>query len=167
MTLNRVLIPIGLLVLICMLVIGAFAIGVYVGERGWTQGGGQAQADVGPPAQVQQPNIKPVLPPSGAGNQIQDLLPGLPPGRPQVIGRILQISPNVLELATSDGLRLVQLTSDTSYQEADGSSITLQDLKKRDQVAVFGTFVFGDSTQLQADVIVRLRSPENEQLLPP
>jgi hypothetical protein len=172
---SRPLIILGLIVLILMLVSAAFALGVYVGEHGWTRaglryqpgavqlpgpnpgpgfGGAPAPGQV-PPAAAPGAGSVPSSPRQGAG----DLPGGLPPGRPQVTGRILNITPNALNLATPDGPRLVNLVAETRYLDQAGEAISFQDLQRGDVVAVFGRLIQGGNRQFQANLVVKLPAP--------
>jgi len=172
---SRPLIILGLIVLILMLVSAAFALGVYVGEHGWTRAGLRYQPGAG---QLPGPNPQPgpgvgpapgqfppaAIPgagslPPGARQGAGDLPGGLPPGRPQVTGRILNITPNALNLATPDGPRLVSLVPETRYLNDAGGVISLQDLQRGEVVAVFGRLIQGGNRQFQANLIVKLPTP--------
>ena len=150
------LIAFGGVIVILMLVAASFSLGVYVGEHGWTRSGLQYTAGPGPAGQPQrgdQPSQDGARqPPFQSGGQPG----GLPPGRPDVNGRIRQIAAQGLELATPDGPRLVLLSGETRYQDEGGNSLEFGDLKRGDIVAVFGRFVQGDGGQLQAEFVVRL-----------
>lgn len=150
--LNRWLIPIGLGVFVSMLVIAAFSLGVFVGERGWTRGGLQNNAPMGLPPGAQGPQGPGQTGPGGAHPQGA----GLPQGRPQLIGRVLRISEESLELITQEGRRQVNLSSDTGYQNVEGTTLRLEDLTTEDVVVVFGKFTGGDGSQLEAEVVVKL-----------
>jgi hypothetical protein len=156
MTLKRILIGCGTLIIVGMLVVAAFALGVYVGEHGWTRAALQFQPGAGQMPRGQPPGAGPGSPPRGGTPPGFQLPPGLPPGQPQVVGRIRQIGAADLILATKDGPRQVMLTDETQYQDIKGNALTLSDLAERDIIAVFGSFVPGDGQQLQAEVVVRL-----------
>lgn len=177
------MIGLGGVIVVCMLVTAAFALGTYVGEYGWTRQGLRYAG--GPPGLAAQPGglggSQPGVPrpagPSQFGQGPQDAgLPGpaaqpggpgapqlgpllfgqgLPPGPPQVIGRIQQISEASLEVLTPDGPRLISISDQTKVQNETGQSLTLNDLQPGDAVAVFGQFSQGGG-QLQAEILVRL-----------
>jgi hypothetical protein len=153
MTINRWLLIAGLVMLIGMLVTCAFAVGVFIGERGWTGGGLQGlRQDMGQ-------NAPPGNAPAG-GQQP----PRLPPGEPQLIGFIRYTTEETLELATEGGPRQVFVTERTDYWTKEGDVLQIQDLVTGDLVAVFGQYVGGDGTQLQADMVVRIpRPPKDDQ----
>jgi hypothetical protein len=172
---SRSLIILGLIVLILMLVSAAFALGVYVGEHGWTRAGLRYQPGA---VQLPGPNPQPgtgnvplpgqvppaatpgasTLPP-GARLGTGSLPGGLPPGRPQVTGRVLNITPNAINLATPDGPRLVNLVLETRYLDQAGVAISLRDLQRGDVVAIFGRLIQGGDRQFQANLIVKLPAP--------
>ena len=152
---QRALIVVGLIVLIGMLVTAAFALGVYVGEHGWTRAGlryqpGGGRPPQGPPPGAQQPPGNPPQPGGGSTPQ------GLPPGRPQIVGQILEIAPKALIIATKDGPRGVILIPETRYLDETKASISLKDLQRGQVVGVFGRFNQDGGRQFQADLIVRL-----------
>lgn len=157
MATSRWLIAIGLIVLIGMLVIGAFALGVYVGEHGWTRAGLQYQPGAQPPPGQ--------MPPQGGNKPPKDQQPpggapdGLPPGRPQIIGRILKITPQSVNIATPDGPRYVILTPKTRYLEENGTPISPSALQRNDVVGVFGRLTQDGKRQFRADVIIKLPPP--------
>ncbi|RME87104.1 MAG: hypothetical protein D6770_10265 [Anaerolineae bacterium] len=145
------LVALGGVVLLGMLLAAAFSLGVYVGEHGWTREGLNYQA--GPPAGRGAPPTG-GRPGGGVG--------GLPPGRPDVVGRIRRITESALELGTPEGPRTVLLTESTRFQDERRQAITLSDLKPGDVVAVFGRFMQGDGGQLQAEVVVKLPPPSSQ-----
>jgi hypothetical protein len=146
----------GGVILLLMLVASSFALGVYVGEHGWTREGlnysggppgGKAPADGNLPqgGPVQAVTVRPPLAPAG-----------LPAGRPDLTGRILRIRPQSIEVTTPNGPRTVVLSPETRFLDEDGRTITLKDLRNGDVIAVFGRFTAGDGGELQADIVVRL-----------
>lgn len=143
----------GLILLILSISIAAFALGVYFGKYGFSDAGlgyrpeGQPQAGQPPPDR-------------GVQNQIP---PGLPPGRPQVIGRIQYIGEQSLRLATQDGPRIILLTQDTKIYNRNGEAISLRDLHNGEVIGVYGAFTNGDGTQLHANTLILLPPPPNQQ----
>jgi hypothetical protein len=132
----------GAAVLVLMLLAAAFSLGVYVGEHGWTGDALRYQPEALPGA--------PALP-AGAG------------GQPNVTGRIRRLSPQSLELATPNGPRHIELTSDTRYEDEQGTTIALEDLRPGQVVAVFADVIAGDGLLLLATRIVRLPSAAPNQ----
>ena len=158
MTINRWLVITGLVLLIGMLVTCAFAVGVFIGERGWTGGGLQGLQ------QGNAPNAPQGGAPPGGAPADRQIPPILPPGEPQLIGLVRYTTDETLELATEGGPRQVLITDRTDYWTKEGELIHIQDLVAGDLVAVFGQFVGGDGTQLQADMVVRIpRPPKDDQ----
>lgn len=142
---SRWQIVLGAVILLLMLLVGAFSLGVYVGEHGWTRQGLSYQ-----------PGAQPVGPGQVPG---QGLVPGqgqLPGQGPALIGRILQISPQALELATPEGRRRVELHDGTVFREQEGAELQLSELERGDVVAIFGEMIAGDGGRLLAQVVVRL-----------
>jgi hypothetical protein len=70
-------------------------------------------------------------------NAPQPLPPGLD-SPPQLVGRIVHIAPDGLDLATQNGLRPVQLTRETAFEDSEGSALALRDLARGDVVGVYG-----------------------------
>ena len=93
-------------------------------------------------------------PPGQINNQ--PLQPGLPPGCPQVLGRIQRVSDDFIDLVTQDGFRQVTINKNTRIETDEGDLVEFGDLNKGNIVAVFGQFSSGDGKVLQAEVIVRL-----------
>jgi hypothetical protein len=140
---NRWQIVIGSVILLLLLLVGAFSLGVYVGEHGLTRRGLTYQ-----PA--------PGAVPQGGPAQPQGQAPGQDAGRPALVGRILNASPDGLELATQDGRRRVELHDRTVYMELNGPALQLSDLANWDIVAIYGEMIAGDGGRLLAQVVVRL-----------
>ncbi|HHH41202.1 MAG TPA: hypothetical protein ENK56_04275 [Chloroflexi bacterium] len=141
---HRVLIWVGAGVIVLMLVTAAFALGVYVGEHGWTREG----LTLGGPGE---PDRQPG-PPGGAGMPPGQPLPG---GQPTLVGRIRLRLDEGLELATPQGPRPVSLTSTTRFEDAQGNPIEPDTLRRGDIVAIFGHFEEGGQRTLVADLVVR------------
>jgi hypothetical protein len=134
----------GAILLGVMLLAAAFSLGIYVGRYGLTREGLSYAGPGGgmPGGPMQQPQGGQPLPgqgaPQGRGPQApQPLPPGLD-SPPQLIGRILTISPDGLDLATQDGPRPILLTEDTILEDHEGNELTLADLAREDVVGVFG-----------------------------
>jgi hypothetical protein len=154
----------GGLVAALMLLAAAFSLGVYVGEHGWTRDGLSYAGPGGNlpagnrPAQGGQAPDGPV--PPAPQQQQQPLAPaGLPPGRPNFNGRIIRISPQKIELAAPNGLRIVVIGDQTRFLDQDGTPIALRDLQPGDVIAVYG-LPAGDGGELLAEFIVRLPPKE-------
>ncbi len=156
-------VSVGGAVLLLMLLASSFSLGVYVGEHGWTREG----LSYSGPNAGKQPGVgNPQAPaggfpngPAQSGTQPAPFPAGLPAGRPNLIGRILRIQPQSLQVASADGPRAVLLTAETRFLEQDGSDIGLKDLQKGDAVAVYGVFA-GDGGELRADFVIRLPPKE-------
>ena len=157
----------GAILLGVMLLVAVFSLGVYVGRYGLTRealsyagpGGGPAPAQRPPdgqrPAQdaPQQPGQQP-------GAQ------GLPPGLdspPQVIGRIINITPDGLDIATPDGPRPVMLTEDTIIEDHEGNELTLSDLTREDVVGVFGELTGGGAGRIFTATRIVILPPQPEE----
>jgi hypothetical protein len=164
-------------VLILMLLAAAFALGVYVGEHGWTReglaygpGAGVQQGAANPNGAAQAPRAgtpqptgrvgTPQTPLPNGGGSVPVLPAGLPPGPPQLNGRIRQVTAQRLDLAAAGGPRTVLLDEHTQYRDSTGQPITIRELKPGDIVAVFGVFLDGDGGRLMADFVVVLPAAE-------
>ncbi len=148
-------VSVGGAVLLLMLLTSSFALGVYVGEHGWTRDGlSYSGPNMGNPVG---PNNRPAQGgPAPAITQQAPLVPGgLPSGRPNLTGRILRIHPQSIEVTSASGPRVILVTAQTRFLEQDGRTITLKDLLKGDLIAVYG-LTTGDGGELQAEFIVRL-----------
>jgi hypothetical protein len=142
---NRWLIVTGAVVLVLMLLIGAFSLGVYVGRHGLSPEGLRYQT------------VQPAAPALGEpGGGPAELPQGLPAGPPDGTGRIRGRSAAGIELATQEGPRLVEVDQSTQVTDMQGTSLTLADLQRGDIVAVYGRIAFGDGQRLIATLIVRL-----------
>lgn len=147
---RKLLIAAGAMVIVGMLLVASFALGVYIGEHGWTRAGLTLQ---GPGGGTGKP------PPGGAG------APGLPsplPGgdrRPDLVGRIREIFEGTLMLATSGGPRTVELNEHTRVATAEREPRSLDNLERGQLVAVFGRRN-GDGQVLVAELLVLLPPPE-------
>jgi hypothetical protein len=141
MAANRWQIGIGAVVLLLMLLVGAFSMGVYVGRHGWTDEG------------------LTYAPVQGQGAQ-------QPAGRnpPDLTGRIRRIFPQRLDLATPDGPRQVELAQDVQILDQDGQPLGMPDLTIGAVVAIFGQFTPGDGGHLVANTIILL--PEQAPAAP-
>lgn len=129
---NRWQIAVGALILVAMLMAGAFSVGVYIGRHGLS---GQGLRYQPPPANQ--------APPTG----------GQAP-RPDVLGRLRSVSDQGFELATQSGPRLVAVDDETRLTDAQGQSLAWDDLKQGDLLAVFGDFTAGDGRQLLARRVI-------------
>jgi hypothetical protein len=148
---HKLLIGAGTIVIVGMLLIAAFALGIYVGEHGWTRAGLTLQGPGGPGRPLPQPGD------AGApGNP-----PPLPGGgrRPDITGRIREVFDGTLMLATPDGPRTVELDESTRVETYEGEARSLDDLERDQHVAVFG-HRSGDGQVLIAELIVLLPPPE-------
>jgi len=134
----------GLVILILMLIAAAFSLGVYIGEHGWTKEGLQYR-----PAQPQQ----------GAHPPGQQPPPGLPPGRPQIIGRVQRITPDNIRLATQNGIRSILIQKQTRTLDENGLTVNRSEIQRGDIVGIFGKFIKEDGGQFQAEVIILLPPP--------
>jgi hypothetical protein len=72
------------------------------------------------------------------------------------VGKILEIAPKALTIATKDGPRIVVLTPETRYLDEAGGRIPLKDLHRGLTVAIFGRFTQDGGRQFQADLLVKL-----------
>ncbi len=154
---------VGGALLLLMLLASTFSLGVYVGEHGWTRDGLSYSGPGGKDNANNRPapgGNAPGGPALSGTPQMPQAPKGLPPGRPNLTGRILRIQPQSLQVASSTGPRLVVLTAETRILEQDGRGIGLKDLQKGDVIAVYGIFIGDGGGELRADFIVRLPPKE-------
>ena len=138
---NRWQIIIGAVMLLLILLTGAFSLGVDIGRHGLRQEGLHYQ-------------------PSQPGDKLEPLPADRPwnlqLGEPDLIGLIRVISPQGIQLATQEGPRLLEADEATRVLDTEGQLLKLADLHLGDIVAVFGDFTPGDGRHLLATHIVRL-----------
>jgi hypothetical protein len=171
-TTQKFMIAGGVFIVIVIVAIAAFSLGVYVGEHGWTAGPPSITGPAGPlkgPAGGQPPGQpgQPGQPPPGGqpGQPTGGTSPGqpsfgplddLPPGRPDVIGRVRSVAGDSITLNTPQGPRLATVNDETEVKRAEGEEEAgLEDIKPGTPIAVFGQFN-GVGKTLVAQVIVIL-----------
>jgi hypothetical protein len=179
---QKLLIAGGVFIVVVIVAIAAFSLGVYVGEHGWTAGppsmagpGAPPKGPVGglPPGQPgqQPPGGQPGQPPGGGPGQMGQPpgggsgqppfgpLDDLPPGRPDVIGRVRSVAGDSITLETPQGPRLVTVNDEIEVKQAEGEEeASLEDIKPGTHIAVFGQFN-GRGKTLVVQVIVILSPP--------
>ena len=134
------LIGLGAAILVIIMLIGAFSLGVYVGERGWTR---QALRPAGP----DQPP-----PPGGRPEQ----RPPEWPRRPALVGPVRSIAEDAIVVDTPQGPRLATVNGETLVRRRldDGQEeASLADIERGTFIAVFGEF---EGRTLRARLIVIL-----------
>jgi hypothetical protein len=144
---QKMLIGGGAFIIVAIMVIGAFSMGIYVGERGWT-----AQppsiADAGkvqpPQGQRVEPDKQPVAPKES-----------LPKEKPDLTGVVQSVARGSVAIKTGQGSRLVLVSDETWVRWHDDREARLADLRRNMGVAVFGQFG-DDGRTLTASVIVIL-----------
>lgn len=161
---QKLLIAGGVFIVVAIVAIATFSLGVYVGEHGWTAGppaiarpgGGPPPAQPGQPGQPP-PGGQPGQPAGGGPGQPSFSPPGdLPPGRPDVTGRVRSVAGDSITLNTPQGPRLVTVNEETAVKRVEGEGeASLGDIEAGTQIAVFGQFNGGGRT-LVAQVIVIL-----------
>ncbi|MFQ6099745.1 MAG: hypothetical protein ACE5OS_00715 [Anaerolineae bacterium] len=163
---HKLLVAAGAVVIVGMLLIATFALGVYVGEHGWTRAGLVLQGPGGGPVQPP-PGDAGASSPPGAGLPQPGGTP-LPGGgrRPDLVGRIRAVFEGTLVLATPDGPRTVELDEHTRVETAEGDTHPLNNLERGQHVAVFGRRS-GDGQVLVAELLVLLPSTEGLPAVPP
>ena len=144
---QKLLISFGAFIIVAVMVIGAFSMGMYVGERGWTAeppsiaGAGRAQP---PQGQKVEPD-----------KQLPALAEPLPKGKPDLIGLVQSLERRSVMIRTGEGPRLVLVSDETRVRWHDDREASLADLRRNVGVAVFGDFG-DDGRTLMANVIVIL-----------
>jgi len=144
---QKLLITGGAFIIVAVMTIGAFSMGIYVGERGWSAqppsiaGAGKAQPPQGP---KQEPGKQPPAPAEP-----------LPKGKPDLIGVVQSVERRSVTIRTGEGPRLVLVGDETRVRWHDDREAALADLRRNMPVAVFGDFG-DDGRTLTASVIVIL-----------
>ena len=133
---QKLLISFGAFIIVAVMTIGAFSMGIYVGERGWT-----AQP---PQGQRVEPGKQPPAP-----------VEPLPKGKPDLVGLVQSVERRSVTIRTGEGLRLVLVGDETRVRRHDNREASLADLRRNMGVAVFGDFG-DDGRTLTANVIVIL-----------
>jgi hypothetical protein len=144
---QKLLIVFGAFIIVAVMTIGAFSMGMYVGERGWT---------------AEPPSI------TGAGKaplpQGQKVAPGqqpvptrepLPKGKPDLIGLVQSVTMRSVTIKTGQGVRLVLIGDETRVERHDGQEASLADLRRNMPIAVFGQFG-DDGRTLRTKLIIIL-----------
>lgn len=163
---HKYLVAAGGIVIVGMLLIAAFALGVYVGEHGWTRAGLTLQGPGGGPRQPP-PGGGPDQPPPGDTGAPKPPAPLPGGGRPpDMVGRIRDVFEGTLVLATPDGPRPIELDEHTRVETTEGEPRSLDTLERGQRVAVFGRRN-GDGQVLVAELLVLLPSPERPPAGPP
>ncbi len=152
---QKLLISFGAFIIVAVMVIGAFSMGIYVGERGWTAeppsiaGAGRAQP---PQGQRVEPGKQP---PAPAEPLPKGTVLSLPKGKPDLIGLVQSVAGRSVTIKTGEGSRLVLVSDETRVRWHDDREASLADLRRNMAVAVFGQFG-DDGRTLVANVIVIL-----------
>ena len=145
---QKLLIGFGAFIIVAIMVIGAFSLGVYVGERGWTAGSPSIAGAGGQPPPQGQRKEPDKQPPAAPGEP-------LPKGKPDLIGAVQSVARKSVTIKTGDGPRLVLVGDETRVRWHDDREASLADLRRNMPVAVFGDFR-DDGRTLVASVIVIL-----------
>jgi hypothetical protein len=144
---QKLLISFGAFIIVAVMVIGAFSLGIYVGEKGWTAeppsivGAGKVQP---PQGQKVEPDKQPV-----------PTREPLPKGKPDLTGAVQSVARRSVTIRTSQGPRLVLVSDETRVRRHDNRAASLADLRRNMPVAVFGQFG-DDGRTLVASVIIIL-----------
>ena len=144
---QKLLIGFGAFIVVAIMVIGAFSMGVYVGERGWTAGS-PSIAGAGKAQPPQDQKLKPDKQPTAPREP-------LPKGQPDLIGVVQSVARRSVTIKTGEGPRLVLVGDGTRVRWHDDREATLADLRRNMPVAVFGDFR-DEGRTLVASVIVIL-----------
>ncbi|MDY7041402.1 MAG: hypothetical protein SVX38_11115 [Chloroflexota bacterium] len=144
---RKLLIAFGAIIISGIIAIGAFSLGVYVGEQGWTV---SAPAVTGPGAGLPQGG----QPPPGAA----------PRREPDLIGPVQSLTDDGLTVETPQGPRMVTITEETRVlRVANGreEEARVEDLQRGMGVAIFGRFG-DDGRTLVAEAVVILPPPQQK-----
>jgi hypothetical protein len=139
---QKILIGGGAFIIVAVMTIGAFSMGVYVGERGWT---------AGPPSIVDAGGQQPA---QGGKQPVAPQEP-LPKDKPDLIGVVQSVARRSVTIKTGEGPRLMLVSDETRVRWHDDREASLADLRRNMPVAVFGQFG-DDGRTLTAKLIVML-----------
>ncbi len=139
---QKLLIGFGAFIIVAVMTIGAFSMGIYMGERGWTAG---PPSIAGPGGQQ----------PAQGGKQPPAPAEPLPKGKPDLIGLVQSVAWRSVTIKTGEGPRLVLVSNETRVRWHDDREASLADLRRNMPVAVFGQFG-DDGRTLVAELIVIL-----------
>ncbi len=145
---RKILYVLGAIIIVSMIAVGSFSLGVYVGKQGWI---------LNEPS-VFGPRQGPNQGPDGVQEPPQNRDDNLPP-KPDLIGRVINISPSSLEVDTADGIRLILISDETVVsRQGEGNVETahLSDIKIGVHIAVIGEFS-DDGRTLTGEIIILLK----------
>ncbi|MBW8010356.1 MAG: hypothetical protein FVQ83_03820 [Chloroflexi bacterium] len=160
---RKLLIGLGALVIACMVSGASFSLGFFIGAQGWSiqspssagPGAGPGGGFGGQPGGQSQQGFPGQISPRGGAQQQQG---ANQQPRPDLIGIIVSVTDDSLELETQEGFRMVTLTDETIVALREEDSTTPADrseLQRGVRVAVVGEF--GDDGQtMTARVVVIL-----------
>jgi hypothetical protein len=131
---QKLLIGGGAFIIVAVMTIGAFSVGVHMGERGWSA----------TPPSITDAGKQPVAPKEP-----------LPKGKPDLNGAVQSVARRRVTIRTTEGPRLVLVGDETQVRWHDDRETSLTDLRRNVPVAVFGDFG-DDGRTLTASVIVIL-----------
>lgn len=124
---------IGAVILVGMLVCGAFSLGVYYGKQGFSGDTLRTTPEAGPLV------------------RLRDEF-----GQPDLRGRVRRAVPGVLDLATSEGPRSVEVNTETRFLDESGTTMNVADFRSGDLVAVYGELNTVAGRVFIARLVVRL-----------
>jgi len=157
---RKLLYAFGAVIIAGMIAIASFSLGVYVGKQGWTL----KQPSMTGPAQPQvNPQRTPQVQPQ-SGGQGQQPAGGNQdtPRRPDLIGKVINVTAESLEVNTVDGLRSALIDEETIIlKQVEGKEAPAQlgDIQRGVRVAIFGQFRDGGRTLIcRLIVILELRN---------
>ena len=152
----------GLIIITGILVTAAFSLGLYVGKRGLIEQG--IQQGINQPRQTvnnQQPAQN--LPDQNAAQAHDNQSAQIRQEQPDLTGRFVNFSDNLLVLNTPNGMRQVILSEDTLLISPEKGELSWEDISRGDTLAIFGS-LNENTRQLEAVRIILL--PVNQQSLP-
>ncbi len=129
---RKLLYAFGFIIIAGMIAAASFSLGVYIGKQGWTI---TKPSMTGPGQPPVQPQGNPQDQPPGGNSDT--------PNRPDLIGKVITVTTNSVELNTPDGLRSVSLTDNTRIlKQAEGElePASVNDIQPGIRIAVFGQF---------------------------
>jgi hypothetical protein len=140
---RKILYALGLLIIGGMIAIGAFSLGIYVGKSSWT---------------LKQPALQ--SPQQGPGNipNPDQGEPVNPPPKPDLVGKVISVTADTIEISTRNGLYSVVITEDTIYLQQGGGSVKparLEDIQIGTNLAIIGK-LSQDNRTLRGEIVVLL-----------
>jgi len=130
---RRWLIAMGAVILVGMLLCGAFSLGVYYGKHGLSGDTLRTTQDPGPLV------------------RLRDEF-----GQPDLLGRVRRANAETFDLATTEGPRSVEVNAETQFLDESGATMNVTEFRSGDLVAVYGELNTVVGRVFVARLVVRL-----------